>query len=162
MYHLNPSSLAPWIGILQGLLTPVIGLTTLYIAWQQWRGNRFKLTLERYDRRLRIYLEVADELRRICDDFNPETSELLKFRRATTEADFLFGPEISKYLDEILSRGLKLRKASKEYRDLTQSIPSGYDPQKVNADMDEQEKWFIEQANTMAKEKFRKYLDISW
>jgi hypothetical protein len=33
--------------ILQGLLTPAIGLTTLYIAWQQWQGN--KLTLRPTD-----------------------------------------------------------------------------------------------------------------
>ena len=46
------------IKIFSGLLTPVIAIVAVYIAWQQWQTNRQKLILDRYDRRLRIYEEV--------------------------------------------------------------------------------------------------------
>jgi hypothetical protein len=49
----------PWVQVLQGLLTPVIGGIALYIAWQQYKGNKFKLVLDRYERRLRIYQNVV-------------------------------------------------------------------------------------------------------
>ena len=156
----NPSTVAPWLQILQGLLTPVIGLTTLYIAWQQWKGNKLKLVLDRYDRRLRVYQEVIAILTLVQQNFKPEISDLQKFRTATAEADFLFEPEISAYLDELFRRGLKLQQAHNEYRDFNQEAPPGYDHQKVMTEMHEQEMWFTEQY-AAAKQKFAKYLDIS-
>lgn len=149
-----------WVSLLQALLTPAIGITTVYIAWQQWQANRLKLMLDRYDRRLRIYEQVIAVLLLTMRDFNPDATELQKFRAATAEADFLFGPEISEYLDEILRRGLNLRAAYRKYRDATQSIPPGYDHEKVVNDMTEQERWFTDQFGA-AKEKFRRYLNVS-
>jgi hypothetical protein len=46
------------IRILHALLTPVIAIVAIYIAWQQWQTNVQKLNLARYDRRLRVYEEV--------------------------------------------------------------------------------------------------------
>jgi hypothetical protein len=156
----NPTALAPWLQVLQGLLTPVIGLTTLYIAWQQWKGNQLKLVLDRYERRLRIYQEVVGILILVQRDFKPEFSDFQKFRSATAEADFLFPPEIAIYLDEIVKRGMKLRQANLEYRDLTQTPPPGYDHNKVVTEMHEQEVWFTEQFE-LAKQKFKRYLYVS-
>jgi len=146
--------------ILQALLTPVIAAIAVYIAWQQWKVNERKFALDRYERRLRIYQRVIEMLRFVCSRFRPEISDLLKFSAETAEADFLFGPEIPKYIDEIYSRGLDLNTAKFEYRDLTQPIPAGYDHQKIVGVIAEQEKWFVAQFS-VAKEKFRKYLDVS-
>jgi hypothetical protein len=148
------------VQVLQGLLTPVIGLTTLYIAWQQWKANERKLVLDRYERRVRIYQEVVAILQLVLRDFKPEFSDLQKFRAATAEADFLFETEISEYLDEIVKRGPKLRQAHDAYRDYTQQPPPGYDHQKVVNEMHEHEMWFTEQF-AAAKQKFKKYLDVS-
>jgi hypothetical protein len=146
--------------ILQALLTPVIASLTVYIAWQQWQGNKLKLRLDRYERRLRVYENVVALLLLVQRDFNPQVMELQKFRRDTAEADFLFEPEIAAYLDEILKRGLSLWSANNQYRDFAQQAPPGYDHHKVVTTMHENEVWFTDQFG-VAKQKFRKYLDVS-
>jgi len=146
--------------ILQALLTPIIGGIAVYIAWQQWQGNKLKLVLDRYDRRLRVYQGVVACLLLVQRDFKPEIGELQKFRRDTAEADFLFEPEISAYLDEIFKRGHSLWSANIEYRDFTQSSPPGYDPNKVVATLSEQQAWFTDQFD-VAKQKVKKYLYVS-
>jgi hypothetical protein len=146
--------------IFQGLLTPVIGVIALYIAWQQWKTNERKFVLDRYERRLKIYQHVVEMLRLVCSKFNPEIRDLLKFSSDTAEGVFLFGPEIPEYIDEIYKHALDLHTARAEYRDFRQPVPEGYDHQKVVAAMTAEEKWFVGQFAT-ATEKFKKYLDIS-
>ena len=157
---MSPSTISSWLQVLQGLLTPVIGVIALYIAWQQWKGNKLKLVLDRYDRRLEVYKNVVAFLRRVQRDFKLEVSDIQKFITDTAEADFLFEPEIAEYLDEMYKRAWTLWCATKEYRDFTQPVPPGYDHQKIVADMHEQELWFTNQFVT-AKQKFKSYLDIS-
>lgn len=87
-----------------------------------------------------------------------------KLRRKSPprKADFLFGPEIPTYIDDIVKRGWALRSAHNQYRDMFQPIPAGYDHEKVVSEMHEQETWFTNQIGTgAAKDKFRKYLDVS-
>ena len=106
------------IEISKGLLTPVIAIVATYIAYQQWQTNRKKLNLERYDRRLRVYEEVRKILSIILRDANASTEDLLKFRTSVSEADFLFGPEISEYIDQYYKRGLSLWKWNRMYKEL--------------------------------------------
>ncbi len=148
------------IEISKALLTPVIAIVATYIAWQQWQTNRQKLNLERYDRRLHVYEEVRKILSIIVRDANASTEDLLQFRTSVSEADFLFGPEIPEYIDQIYKRGINLWRWNKEYRDYTQKKPEGYDHKKVVDEMHKELTWLAEQFDP-AKEKFRKYLDIS-
>jgi len=142
------------------LLTPLIAVVATYIAWQQWKANRQKLVMDRYDRRLRIYEEVRKILSIILRDAKASTDDLLKFRTSVSEADFLFGPEIMAYIDEIYKHGLSLWRWNQEYRDYRQETPKGYDHAKVVDEMHKELTWLTEQFEP-AKEKFRKYLDIS-
>jgi len=151
------------ISILQGLLTPIIGLIAVYIAWQQWKGNQLKLKMDRYERRLRVYQEVVKMLKVCANGEIREFSLILEFGAATAEADFLFGPEIRQYLDEISTRAAKLRSANVQYRDLTQPIPENYDHEKIVSEIGTQTAWFVEQLveKSVAKNKFGKYLNIT-
>ena len=148
------------IEISKALLTPVIAMVATYIAWQQWQTNRQKLNLERYDRRLHVYEEAIKILSIIIRDAKASTEDLLKFRTSVSEADFLFGPEIPEYIDQIYKRGLKLLCWNEEYRDYTQEKPEGYDHNKVVEEMRKELTWLSEQFEP-AKKIFRKYLDIS-
>ena len=148
------------IEISKSLLTPLIAIVATYIAWQQWKTNKQKLNLERYDRRLRIYEEVTKILSIILRDANASFEDLLKFRTSVSEADFLFGAEIPAYIDDIYKHGLNLRRWNQEYRDYTQEIPDGYDHKKVVDEMHKELTWLTDQFEP-AKEKFKKYLDIS-
>jgi hypothetical protein len=150
------------IAILQGLLTPTIAVVTTYIAWQQWKGNQLKLKLDRYDHRLRIYQEVVKMLRTCANGEIQEFSVIVDFGAATAEADFLFGPEIRQYLDDISTRAAKLRSANVQYKDFRQPVPASYDHEKIVNEIGTQTAWFVEQlVGFVAKNKFGKYLDIS-
>src|SRR5260221_8144077 len=127
--------------MLQGLLTPLIAIIATYIAWQEWKGNRLKLKMDRYDRRLRVYQGVVKMLRNCANGELREFAAIIEFGASTVEADFLFGPEIRKYIDEISSRAAKLRSANVQYRDRTQSVPPGYDHEKIVNESSEQTNW---------------------
>jgi len=152
--------MAEVLQISQGLLTPVIAFVATYIAYQQWQTNRQKLILDRYDRRLQIYEEVRRILSIILRDAKASTDDLLKFRTSVSEADFLFDPEIPVYIDEIYKRGLNLWRWNQEYRDYSQEKPPGYDHNKVVEEMHKELTWLSEQFEP-AKQKFKKYLDVS-
>jgi hypothetical protein len=157
-----PHWIAVTLDVLKALLTPVIGAIAAYIAYQQYQVNKSKFEFDRYERRIQIYREVRAVLFRVLRDFRPEIAELQNFITATAEGDFLFGPEIPAYIDEIFKRGWALRSAHNQYRDMFQSVPPGYDHGKVVSEMHEQETWFTEQIATgAAKAKFKKYLDVS-
>jgi hypothetical protein len=47
------------VELLGAALTLVIGLATVYIAWQQRQLNRIRLSAELYDRRLRLSASLA-------------------------------------------------------------------------------------------------------
>lgn len=146
--------------ILSYVATPIIAIAAVRIAWQQAWTNRQKLVLDQYDRRLRIYEEVRKILSIIVRDAGATTEDLLKFRTSVSEADFLFGSEIMTYIEEIYSRGLKLWQWNQEYRDSTQQQPPGYDHKKVVEEKYKELRWLAEQFNP-AKERFKKYLDVS-
>lgn len=150
----------PLLKVSQGLLTPLIAVLAVYIAWQQWKTNRQKLIWEQYDRRLTVYEEVRKVLSIIVRDADISTDDLMDFRTAVAEADFLFGPEIPEYIDVIYKRGVKLRYWNQQYRDYTQEKPGGYDHEKVVNEMHAELEWLTGQFEP-AKEKFRKYLDVS-
>ena len=141
------------------LLTPLIAIVAAYIAWQQWQTNRKKLFLDLYDRRLRIYTEVKKILSTITRDAKISINELLIFYSSVSEADFLFGPEIPRYITEIYEHGVDLNYWNSEYRDFTQPKPKGYDNKKVSDGMHAELMWLSHQFEP-AKEKFRKYLTL--
>lgn len=147
------------VRIFQGLLTPVIGAIAVYIAWQQFQGNRAKLRLETYDRRLKVYQELKDLLGAIVTKADASGDDLGKFVRGTAEADFLFEQDVPKYLGEVRVHAIKLRQANSAYRDFTQEHPPGYDHEKVVNDKHAALAWLIEQGE-VAKSKFRPYLLI--
>ena len=146
--------------ISQGLLTPLIGIITTYIAWQQWRTIRNKLKLDRYERRLQVYKEVVRFIGVGIQKATYDDNELMTFRPKVSEADFLFGEEVGKYIDELHRRAVKLHYWNSKYRDYSQPKPEGYDHEKVVEEMDKELEWLTAQLEP-ARKIFRKYLDVS-
>lgn len=142
------------------LLTPLIAVIATYIAWQQWKTNRLKLLFDRYDRRLKVYEEVRLILSIIVRDAEASYDDLLKFRQSVSEADFLFGPEIPAYIEEIYQRGIKLQYLSGKYLDSAQPKPERYDHKEVCDGMYAELVWLSAQFEP-AHQKFKKYLDVS-
>lgn len=149
-----------FLKISQGLLTPVIGVIACYIAWQQWKTNRDKLNLDRYERRLKVYEEVVRFIIIGIREANYENDDLMTFKPKVSEADFLFGEEVSKYINELQKRAVNLSYWNKEYRDYSQSKPENYNHGKVVEKKHEELIWISSQLEP-AKELFKKYLDVS-
>lgn len=143
--------------ISKGLLTPLIAGIVGYVAWQQWKLNERKHRLDLYDRRKRIYEEVKKLFNIISRNANVDIRELSDYWIAVSEADFLFGSDITDYLREIYDHGLKLWQWNSQRR--TQEKPPNYDQQKVMQGMEEELTWLMEQGEP-AKKKFKKYLNL--
>lgn len=140
--------------------TPFIAGAAAFIAYQQYRVNEVKLKLDQYERRLKIYAELKNLLRIVMRDANVKDSDAITFRNNVAEADFLFGPEISKYLDEVYSHVIDLGTWSSMYRDYTQDRPADYDHQKVVQGKHVALKWLTKQYEP-ALEKFKPYLSLT-
>ncbi len=107
-----------------------------------------------------MYEEVRRILSIILRDADASYDDLLKFRTSVSEADFMFGQEITDFIDQIYKRGVNLHAWSSQYRDSTQEKPPGYDHKKVVENKHAELAWLVGQFEP-AKLMFKKYLDIS-
>jgi hypothetical protein len=148
------------IETLKGLLTPLIAVITAYIAWQQWKTNERRFKLDRYDRRFRVYKDVIEFIALACQDFKPSWPDIIRFHRAIAEADFLFGSDISAYLNELSDQVVACRVAHLEYDHFQQQPPTGDEHRRVMDEMHKGSTWLSTQ-HQAAKQKFQKYLDVS-
>lgn len=149
-----------WLEVIKVLATVIIGAMAAWIAYTQANTNRKKYKLDRFDKRFRIYEELRRLLYIVQQNARVELSELFHFRAIESEADFLFGPEIRQYLDEVTQQVINLNTAASEFRDLSQPAPESYDHQAVVAAKGKALSWLTSQFE-IAREKFRPYLDVS-
>lgn len=144
--------------IFSSFLTPAIAIITTYIAYQQYQSNRLKLRLERYDRRLRVYQEMKKVLSIILRDADISPQQLLEFRTATAEADFLFGKNIPEYIDEIYKKGLELWRTGIQLKE--GEIPKGTERRSIVEENSKLLTWLIDQL-PMLTTKFKPYLNLN-
>jgi hypothetical protein len=111
-------------------------------------------------RPLQVYKEVIRYISIGIRDANYDNDELMTFRSKVSEADFLFGEEVSKYIDELHSRAVNLARWNKEYRDYSQEKPEGYDHNEVVEEKHKELVWISSQLEP-ARNIFKKYLNIS-
>jgi hypothetical protein len=150
-----------YLTIFQGLMTPLIAVVAVYIAYQQWQTNRLKLVLDRYELRRKIYWRVREFLNLAVADFQPSPLEVTKFWIDIGDVHFLFGPEIPEYTTELGRRALESWRLHSEYRDSTQGPPPpDYDHVKLVKEMHAVETWLVGQGDVVLA-KFRRYLDVS-
>lgn len=95
------------IELLSALLTPVIAVTTTYIAVQQWRLEREKWRLAVYDKRFETYRTVVEFISLMCSAGDCTEEERIKFLQTGSRNYFLFEPDIQTYIDEIYKQSVK-------------------------------------------------------
>lgn len=142
---------------LQGLLTPMIALVAVYIAYQQYRANKQKLKLDLFDRRFKVFDETRNVLGLMYTSGVKDES-LHRFIIETTEAEFLFGPEIMDYCEEIYRRVQKLLSVTSEMN-VSWQMPAEQRARLAEAERSEIE-WASGQTRLVAG-KFKKYLNVS-
>jgi hypothetical protein len=146
--------LAVWY--LRGLLTPVIAVVAAYIGWQQWRTNATKSKLDLFDRRFQIFEQVR-KIVGLMYTVGVNDPQLLEFVTKTMDAEFLFGPEIKKYLDEIFKRVQSLMSA----RDLLRTMTLPREERIRLAETEKSEVQWATAETTKMADRFKKYLNLS-
>lgn len=100
-----------WIKLFEVISSLVVAGIVAYIAYRQFILDRNKFKFDLYDRRLHSFKTVKKILMRTVGDgdFPVEEDVLMEeFWETMAESDFIFGKEVSKYLEEIYKKGVDL------------------------------------------------------
>ncbi len=140
------------------LLSAVLGVSMAYIAWQQCKINKYKVRVDLFDRRLRIYQEVMKFWARVMQNGTTTNDELVQLLRDTKESEFLFGHKVAEFINSIYKRGVDLDTDTKILNGAGPLSPK--EKQRLLDAQCSHFEWLRNQSET-AKEIFKKYLDIS-
>jgi hypothetical protein len=149
-----------YVKLLSAGLTPILGILTAYIAWQQWRTNHLKVRHDLYERRLSIYLAVMEFLACVMRRSTVSDEELVAFLQKTRESYFLFGPDIGDYLDVLYKKAVDLQYHSTMLHDPTSNLPVGDERSRLAHEKAEISKWFTRQFE-VTRTKFTKYMRLA-
>ncbi|TDU69334.1 hypothetical protein EI77_02987 [Prosthecobacter fusiformis] len=143
---------------IQVLATTSIGVATGIIAYHQFRLARHKLKADLFDKRLQVFFATREYLNSILGSGKIDGSALFQFYLAVSHAEFLFGPEIKDYLQDLDKRGHALKTAFDSGKG--SDLPAG-DPRKLEAIGLENQIFesMVGEIGTLRK-KFTPYLDI--
>jgi hypothetical protein len=89
-----------------------IAAIVAFIAFLQWVTARQKVVLDLFDKRFALYEELRGVIGRHVTHGVTSVEDTQKFTLAASRAQFLFGPEITSYLEE---RRIDLSRASFEH-----------------------------------------------
>jgi hypothetical protein len=149
-----------YVKILSAALTPILGILTAYIAWQQWRTNDLKVRHDLYERRLGIYTALTEFLSTIFREARASDAEAAVFLQKTREGCFLFGPDMEDYLDAVYKRWVELRRQNRLLDSGPSGLPVGDKRTQVAHENAELLKWFNAQFEESRK-KFAAYMRLS-
>ncbi|MDQ1341366.1 MAG: hypothetical protein QG567_2524, partial [Campylobacterota bacterium] len=85
-----------------------------YIAYQQYRTNRYKLMLDLFEKRYKVYDATRIFLTIIKKDASFEIKDLQNFNEGILDSCFLFDDDISAYLNQIREDAVDMRTANKK------------------------------------------------
>lgn len=143
---------------LSSLTTPLIAILGIWIAYQQYKLQRYKLRKDVSEARIAIFFAVKNLLQSGLKQNNPDIEAVDEFNLAVAGSTFLFGPEITNYLDTLRERYLEMWSIAeqKKENDFTNAVE---EKEKLIIKRDHK-KWMREQLED-AEKLFKKYLDLS-
>jgi hypothetical protein len=141
--------------ILDTLLLLVIAAGTTYIAYHYYRRDKAQANVDLYENRLRIYREIVQLLSTITRDGDISRQSLQEFRTKTQEGAFLFGQEITDYIDKLHAQASKLRGTNDRLK--STDLPIGEERDRVTVENSKQLIWLADQLPQL-KKLFEPYL----
>jgi len=150
-----------WLEVLSGLLTPLIAVVTVYIAYQQYKLSKVQFRHESYERRLQVYKTVQRFLSEVGREGKTNFPRLSQFYSEASEAVFLFDPSVQKYIEEIYSKGVELVTLHEQMYpyDGSPGLPVGEERSRVAKEHGETLKWQMKQL-AVSKEFFGNKMGI--
>ena len=82
-------------------LTAAVALLAVAIAAGQWHTARTKLVLDLFEKRLELATELHATLGKVFRDGAANTDDVIAFGHLEARAAYLFGTEVTKYLDSV-------------------------------------------------------------
>ena len=146
-----------YIEIASGFLTPVIAITTALIAYRQYKIQRYRVRLDLYDRRMKIYEALMHFLSIVRQKGDAPIDEIYTLTRDTSQAKFLFKGEIEKHIGSIFKRAVELESVNEQLSD--QYMPVGPERTALAKQMTEHFKWLRDQYDK-TDSLFIKYLKL--
>lgn len=146
-----------FLTILSGFLVPVIGGTTIFIAYQQYKIDRDKFKWNLYDRRMETFRSLMALIEYTMREADVSKEELNKFAIAIDKGFFLFDSKINDYLSEIRDKCLLLQKHRRRLGD--ERLGVGEERDGLAEENEKIFLWFGKQQNE-SKKLFEKYLKI--
>lgn len=145
-----------WLQLSKGFLTPMIGVITVYIAWQQWKTNSDKVKLDKFDRRFAIYDAARELIRTVRQHSAATEQEIFEYRTKTRDAGFSLNDKLNEYLEEFADKAWEIHLLES---DLKNEDNSG----KISEFVDKQRKLkdWIGNQSTPLRQKFTPYLKLS-
>jgi hypothetical protein len=148
--------------IFSGLLTPLLAVIATYIAYQQWHTSRIKLQHDLYDRKYAVYAALTNFLIQTqLDVLHVNYNTIILFGQKVKESYFLFDPEVSNYLEEVLKKGMALCDLNFKLNDPRLDAGLTNDTRtQLASEFGKQLDWFRQQLDSVAREKFKKHLKL--
>jgi len=135
--------------ILDTLLLLAIAASTTYIAYYYYRKEKTQENSDLYENRMRIFREIVHLLSTITRDGDISRQSLQEFRAKTQEGVFLFGQEITDYIDKLHAQALKLRATNERLK--SNDLPIGEERDGVTVENSKQLIWLADQLPRLKK-----------
>ncbi len=103
-----------WAELLSGLMTPLIAVIAVYIAWRQHKTATAALRLDLYERRHKVYRGLMDLFAAVLQEVKITPEVLGKYYADTSEKKFLFDDEIIAFMSEVRDKALDLRRIDRK------------------------------------------------
>ena len=150
-----PCQLDELIKYSRALLTPVIGIIAVRIAYQQYATASARLRLDLFERRIAVYEALMLLLGRILQAAAITELDLSAFLESRRQSRFLFGTDISLYLEEVYNKAVRVSYVFKRLKDASDSNQLT----SLANQEDELVQWFRKQLD-VAPDKFSAYLTM--
>lgn len=143
------------IDSLSALLTPIIAVLALWIAFGQYKTNANMLRLSLYKKRYRVYEALRGAMSEIFRDARLSNEGFNKFWIDTNESEFLFGSEINEYIKTFQNKAAQLRSVTSQLYE--ENLPIGEKRTKLAQEKSDLLKWFSDEFKAI-KKTFNPYL----
>lgn len=145
-----------WTSYLAALLTPIVAIFGVYIAWRQAGTARKKLKFDLFEKRFAVYDEARELIALITSNTELKEERLIEYRSAVGPAKWLFDDDIAEYLHRKLYADAFLLQMLLDRLD---NMPINEDRIEVLRMADQLQEWFAEQQGVLDS-MVGKYLEL--
>jgi hypothetical protein len=96
------------VRVFSALLTPAIAIIAVYIAYRQHKTSNLQHRLALFDRRLVVFNSTMKMVASVLQEARAELDECFKYISETRDHEFLFGPEVGTFINEVYSKAVAL------------------------------------------------------